>query len=225
MANINSNIARLNRVATLGVDSVKVLTKPYQVTIIFKISWYSAPVQIGNIGRTRDNGIDHAAATNINMTPLVATVKRKLARRRRYFLHDKFRIETNSLAVDIEPNEWIHLYAPGAEAMGYRVIGLTIDPVPHIRFEPVEFPASEIYHFEPLDERVPVYQQPFTLLQEAVVSGEPEAEEALKELDAVTLSGTLNYQACDDKLCFDPVAVPLSFTLDVETLDRQRANR
>ena len=130
-----------------------------------------------------------------------------------------------SLAVDIEPNEGIHLYAPGAEAMGYRVIGLTIDPVPHIRFEPVEFPASEIYHFEPLDERVPVYQQPFTLLQEAVVSGEPEAEEALKELDAVTLSGTLNYQACDDKLCFDPVAVPLSFTLDVETLDRQRVNR
>ena len=130
-----------------------------------------------------------------------------------------------SLAVDIEPNEGIHLYAPGAEAMGYRVIGLTIDPVPHIRFEPVEFPASEIYHFEPLDERVPVYQQPFTLLQEAVVSGEPEAEEALKALDAVTLSGTLNYQACDDKLCFDPVAVPLSFTLDVETLDRQRVNR
>ena len=130
-----------------------------------------------------------------------------------------------SLAVDIEPNEGIHLYAPGADAMGYRVIGLTIDPVPHIRFEPVEFPASEIYHFEPLDERVPVYQQPFTLLQEAVVSGEPEAEEALKELDAVTLSGTLNYQACDDKLCFDPVSVPLSFTLDVETLDRQRANR
>ena len=87
------------------------------------------------------------------------------------------------------------------------------------------FPASEIYHFEPLDELVPVYQQPFTLLQEAVVSGEPEAEEALKQLDAVTLSGTLNYQACDDALCFDPVSVPLSFTLDVETLDRQRADR
>jgi peroxiredoxin len=130
-----------------------------------------------------------------------------------------------SLAVDIEPNEGIHLYAPGADAMGYRVIGMTLDPVPHIRFEPVEFPESEIYHFEPLDERVPVYQRRFTLLQEAVVSGEPEAEEALKEIDAVTVSGTLNYQACDDKLCFDPVAVPLTFTLAVETLDRQRANR
>ena len=130
-----------------------------------------------------------------------------------------------SLAVEVEPNENIHVYAPGAEAMGYRVIGLTIDPVPHIRFEPVAFPESEIYHFEPLDERVPVYQRPFTLLLEAVVSGEPEVEEALSQIDAVTLSGTLNYQACDDTLCFDPVSVPLSFTLDVETLDRQGANR
>ena len=130
-----------------------------------------------------------------------------------------------SLAVDVEPNANIHVYAPGAEAMGYRVIGFTMDAVPHIRFEPVEFPESEIYHFEPLDERVPVYQRRFTLLQEAVVSGEPEVEEALSQIDAVTLSGTLNYQACDDTLCFDPVSVPLSFTLDVETLDRQRANR
>ena len=130
-----------------------------------------------------------------------------------------------SVAVDIEPNENMHLYAPGAEQMGYRVVGLTLAEVPHIRFEPVEFPDSEIYHFEPLDERVPVYQRPFTLLQEAVVSGDPEAAEALAEIDAVTLSGTLDYQACDDTLCFDPVSVPLSFTLDVETLDRQRTNR
>ena len=130
-----------------------------------------------------------------------------------------------SVAVDIEPNENMHLYAPGAEQMGYRVVGLTLAEVPHIRFEPVEFPDSEIYHFEPLDERVPVYQRPFTLLQEAVVSGEPEAAEALAEIDAVTLTGTLDYQACDDTLCFDPVSVPLSFTLDVETLDRQRVNR
>ena len=97
--------------------------------------------------------------------------------------------------------------------------------MPHVRFEPVEFPASEIYYFEPLDERVPVYQSPFTLLQEAVVSASEEAEEALAQLDALTLSGTLDYQACDDELCFEPVSVPLSFTLDLDLLDRQRANR
>jgi len=130
-----------------------------------------------------------------------------------------------SIAVEIVPNPDIHVYAPGAEQMGYRVIGLTMAPVPHVRFEPVEFPASEIYHFEPLDERVPVYQQPFMLLQEVVVSGAAEVEEALAERDALTLTGRLDYQACNDELCFDPVSVPLSFTLDLDALDRQRANR
>ena len=130
-----------------------------------------------------------------------------------------------SIAVEIVPNPDIHVYAPGAQQMGYRVIGLTMAPVPHVRFEPVEFPASELYHFEPLDERVPVYQQPFMLLQEVVVSGAAEVEEALAELDALTLTGRLDYQACNDELCFDPVSVPLSFTLDLDALDRQRANR
>ncbi|MED5198956.1 MAG: hypothetical protein VYB51_04035, partial [Gemmatimonadota bacterium] len=65
----------------------------------------------------------------------------------------------------------------------------------------------------------------FTLLQEAVVSGAADAEEALAQLDALTLSGTLNYQACDDKICFEPVSLPLSFTLDLDLLDRQRVNR
>ncbi len=89
----------------------------------------------------------------------------------------------------------------------------------------MEFPESEIYYFEPLDERVPTYQRPFILLQEAVVSRAAEAAEALAQLDALTLSGTLDYQACDDKVCFEPVSVPLSFTLDLDLLDRTRANR
>ena len=130
-----------------------------------------------------------------------------------------------SVALEIEPKPGMHLYAPGAEELGYRVTGLSLAPTPHVRFEPVEYPPSEIYHFEPLDERVPVYQAPFTLLQEAVVSGAPGTEEALAEVDAVTLSGALDYQACDDRLCFDPVSVPLSFTFEVDLLDRQRANR
>jgi peroxiredoxin len=130
-----------------------------------------------------------------------------------------------SIAVEVEPNPNIHLYAPGAEEMGYRVISLDLRPVPHVRFEPVEFPESEIYYFEPLDERVPAYQRPFTLLQEVVVSGTDEAEEALAQLDALTLGGTFDYQACNDEICFPPVSLPLSFTLDLDLLDEQRANR
>jgi len=130
-----------------------------------------------------------------------------------------------SVAVQVDPNPEMHLYAPGAEELGYRVVSFNLEPVPHVRFEPVDFPESEIFYFEPLDERVPVYHGPFTLLQEAVVGKTAEAREALAELDELTLSGTFEYQACDDSLCFPPVTIPLTFTLDFERLDLQRANR
>ena len=126
-----------------------------------------------------------------------------------------------SVAVRVEPNPDIHVYAPGAETMGYRVVSLNLRPVPHVRFEPIEFPESEIYYFEPLDERVPAYQRPFTLLQEVTVAATNEALEALSQLDALTLSGTFDYQACNDELCFEPVSLPISFTLDLQALDRQ----
>jgi len=107
-----------------------------------------------------------------------------------------------SLAVEVEPNPDMHVYAPGAETMGYRVIGFNLAPAEYVRFEPVIFPESEIYHFEPLDEYVPAYQESFTLLREAVVDASAEAEAALAELDALTLSGSLDYQACDDAVCY-----------------------
>ena len=59
-----------------------------------------------------------------------------------------------SIAVDVEPGPDMHVYAPGAATMGYRVIGLNLAPSPLLRYEPVNFPESEIYHFEPLDELV-----------------------------------------------------------------------
>ncbi len=45
--------------------------------------------------------------------------------------------------------------------------------------------------FEPLDERAPVYMQPFRLIQELVVGASPEAAEQLAELDVLTLTVTI----------------------------------
>jgi hypothetical protein len=120
-----------------------------------------------------------------------------------------------SIAVKVEPKPGMHVYAPGAEKMRYRVIGLKLDPNPSFRYEPVTYPESEIYHFEPLDEHVPVYKQPFTLLQDVLVEASSEAQAELAELDALTLTGTFNYQACDNEICYNPESVPLSFTLDL----------
>ena len=127
-----------------------------------------------------------------------------------------------SLMLEVEPNPGMHVYAPCAEEMGYRVIGFNMASSDYVRYEPVEFPESEIYHFEPLDEFVPAYQGPFTLLQEAVIDASAEIEAELKNTDAITLSGTLDYQACDDAICYLPASVPISFTLEFQQLDYQR---
>ena len=130
-----------------------------------------------------------------------------------------------SLALDVTPGPNMHVYAPGAEEKGYRVIGFNLDQPEIARIEPVAYPESEIYYFEPLDEHVPVYQEKFTILQEVVMNGDARAEEVMSTLDALTLTGTLEYQACDDAICFLPQSIPVSFTVDLEMPDRQRANR
>ena len=128
------------------------------------------------------------------------------------------------LALDIAPKANMHVYAPGANNLGYRVVGLQLDGLPDfLRVLPTDYPPSENYYFEPLDETAPVYMQPFQLIQEIVVGGSLEDAEKLSKIDVLTLTGQIGYQACDDKVCYNPVSVPLTWSLTVAPLDRQRA--
>jgi hypothetical protein len=127
-----------------------------------------------------------------------------------------------SLVLDVNPGPGIHVYAPGAK--GYRAIALNIAPQPGIRVLPVQFPASQTYFFKPLNEHVAVYQKPFTLVQEVILEGTQQAQVALRGKESMTLTGALDYQACDDKECFNPASVPLSWRLTLKSLIRERPN-
>ena len=91
-----------------------------------------------------------------------------------------------------------------------------------MRILPLKYPKSEIYFFKPLNERVPVYQKPFRFVQELVLEGHPDAQAALRGKDSLTLTGTLDYQACDDKVCFNPTSIPLTWTLSQRPIIRER---
>lgn len=127
--------------------------------------------------------------------------------------------ERLSIVANITPGRGIHVYAPGKH--DYQVVRLTLDPQPWLRVHEVTYPASEIYHFKPLDERVEVYLKPFALRRDVTLLATPEAQKLLSGLPSVTLSGALEYQACDDKICFNPARVPLTFTVSVTALDRR----
>jgi peroxiredoxin len=121
-----------------------------------------------------------------------------------------------TLALDITPKRGMHVYAPGAK--NYRVISLNIAPQPYVRTMPLRYPTSEIYNFAPLNERVPVFQKPFTLLMDVVPEATAEARKALAGRNELVINGTLEYQACDDRLCYNPVSLPLSWKVALEGL-------
>jgi hypothetical protein len=127
--------------------------------------------------------------------------------------------ERLSLVVDITPARAMHVYAPGKHT--YQVVRLEIDPQPWLNVHPIVYPASTIYHYQPLDERVEVFAKPFRLRRDVTLSATQDAQKLLGAMTAATLSGALEYQACDDKVCFNPVRVPVSFTIAVKALDRR----
>ena len=123
-----------------------------------------------------------------------------------------------TLAFEVTPHRGVHVYAPGAS--GYRVIDVHVESDPVITAFPLQYPPSEIYFFKPLNERVPVYERTFVLREDITLDGAPQTQAALRGKDSVTVRGTLDYQACNDKVCFNPESVPLSWTLSLRPLVR-----
>ena len=118
-----------------------------------------------------------------------------------------------SLTFDITPKRNMHVYAPGKH--DYQVIAVKIDPQPWLKVAPTTYPPSEIYYFKELDEKVETYGKPFKLVQDITVLNTAAAKKALAA-SPVKLTGKLEYQACDDKVCYAPTKVPVAFDLTVK---------
>ena len=119
-----------------------------------------------------------------------------------------------SLAFDITPKKLMHVYAPGKH--DYQVIAVKLDPQPWLKVQPTSYPPSEIYFFKELNEKTETYGKPFKLVQDVTILATPEAKKLLAAAPTVKVSGRLEYQACDDKVCYAPTKVPFSFALDIK---------
>jgi hypothetical protein len=128
-----------------------------------------------------------------------------------------------SLLLDITPGPKIHVYAPTVK--GYKPISLSLAPQPGLVLREAHYPSSEQYFFEPLNERVPVYQRPFRVVQDVMIDPSRAGQAALAGKTEMTITGVLNYQACDDRICYMPQSVPLTWTISLTPLDRERGKR
>jgi len=111
-----------------------------------------------------------------------------------------------ALFVDVTPKPGIHVYAPGSK--DYIPITVKLNAQPEIKAGKVAYPKSEMMTFA--DEKVPVFQKPFRLTQDVTL------DKSAKAGSTVTVSGTVNYQACDDRVCYPPESSPITWTVVVK---------
>lgn len=111
-----------------------------------------------------------------------------------------------SLFVEVTPKTGIHVYAPGSK--DYIAIAMKLAPTSQIKAGKLEYPKSEMMSFA--DERVPVFQKPFRLTQGVTL------DRSLKPGATVNVTGTVTYQACDDRVCYPPESAPVAWTVTVK---------
>ena len=127
---------------------------------------------------------------------------------------------TLSAEVQLPPD--VHVYAPGVK--GFKPIALTMDPAPGLDFTSVNYPHEKILYLPAIKESVPVFEGKFRISQELEVSAVADFSNSLgADGKTFTLTGKLDYQACDTRICYLPTSVPVKWQVQVLPLDRQRA--
>jgi DsbC/DsbD-like thiol-disulfide interchange protein len=110
-----------------------------------------------------------------------------------------------SLRIDIAPKPKMHVYAPD-KAQPYIPVSLSLKASSAFKAHDPKFPPPEKYFFEALKETQLVYSKPFQIVQDVTPVQKPGA-------GPLTITGTLRYQACDDKVCYPPRNVPVSWVV------------
>jgi hypothetical protein len=127
-----------------------------------------------------------------------------------------------TLTAEVQLPPDVHVYAPGTK--DYKPINLQIDAMPSVQLEPAMYPHSRILFLPAIKERVPVFEGKFRITEDLQLTAAADFSSSLgADGKTVTITGKLEYQACDSKICFLPASVPVQWQLQVLPLDRQRA--
>jgi hypothetical protein len=127
-----------------------------------------------------------------------------------------------TLAAEVRLPQDVHVYAPGAQ--GYKPVKLVIDAMREMEFPPAIYPQSKTLYLPAINERVPVFEGTFRIAQDVKVNSGSEFVGLLgKDGKIFTITGKLDYQACDQTKCYVPTSVPVKWQLQVLPLDRARA--
>lgn len=123
-----------------------------------------------------------------------------------------------TLSIRVTPGPKMHVCAPGQK--GYIPIALTLKPDVAFSAHPLRCPPSTSYHYKPLNETVQVYSAPFTLAQDVTIALTPDTRARATRGEVLTISGALEYQACDDTVCYRPETIPVEWKVTLSPIVR-----
>jgi AhpC/TSA family/Thiol:disulfide interchange protein DsbD, N-terminal len=126
-----------------------------------------------------------------------------------------------TLVAEVDLAQGVHVYAP--EVQGYKPIHLDIAASPEFALNPAVYPKPKVLYLEAIQEHVPVYEGTFRITQDVTLSTAQDFVRSLGEGKVIAIGGKLLYQACDERTCFLPTSVPITWQLKVLPLDRQRS--
>jgi DsbC/DsbD-like thiol-disulfide interchange protein len=105
------------------------------------------------------------------------------------------------LHVDVTPYPNIHVYAQGATE--FTPVSLVLTPSPGVTAGKPTYPKPELA-LAPGADATPAYTKPFRISQPVTLAS------AKRD---VQISGVLNYQACDDRLCYPVASLPVTWRI------------
>lgn len=117
-----------------------------------------------------------------------------------------------SLRLDVAPKPMVHVYS--SEQKDYIPISLTIEKTAAVKAQPAVFPKAERYYFKALDQTQLVYSKPFQIVQDVTIASASTLGNRARTPGAtLVVKGTLEYQACDEVVCYRPTSVPVEWTV------------
>jgi hypothetical protein len=116
---------------------------------------------------------------------------------------------TITLYADVVPGPKIHVYAPGQK--DYISIELNTKADDAFKVARPSYPAAVDVYFEPLRETIKVFDKPFRIAQDLTIAATPAMRRRAAARETLEIAATLDYQACDDAVCFRPESLSLTW--------------
>jgi DsbC/DsbD-like thiol-disulfide interchange protein len=129
-----------------------------------------------------------------------------------------------TFAAEIDLPAGVHVYSPGVK--GYKPIQLALQPHSEIELSVATYPSPKVLYLEAIQERVPVFEGKFRITQDVTVTPSKTGDVVRSLVSAqktVSITGELEYQACDKTICYPATSVPLKWQLHVLPLDLKRS--